>query len=301
MAPPRSLLGSFWIAIAASLWATDALFRLPTSERIDPALLVACEHGLALLILWPLAWLRHRSRLTKLSASQWISVAFIGLGASAAATVLFTTSFAYINPSIAILLQKLQPVFVSLLAILFLGERPSRGFYGWATLALAAGVVLNFPDLRFGFLQEVDLLRSRGAIYALSAAALWAVATVVGKSLLLSLDFQVATFWRFFFGFAGLAAWNLLNGVEIPVATLSSIGVARSIAYMALFPGLLAMLFYYRGLQRTPASTVTIVELIFPVAAVALNTTVLGLPLAPMQLGAGAVLLAAVTRIALLR
>lgn len=301
MVSSRSILGPLCIAIAAALWATDALFRLPSTTRLAPIMIVASEHLIALIVLWPIMWLRHRGRLTQLTRSQWVSVAFIGVGASAIATVLFTTSFRYINPSVAILLQKLQPIFVALLAISVLRERPARGFYRWAVVAFFSALVLNFPDLGFSFLNDLEILRSRGAVYALSAAIIWALATVVGKALLRTLDFEIATFWRFFFGFSGLAAMIVVSGISVPYSELSQREVWQPLVYMAIVPGLLAMLFYYKGLARTPASTVTMVELIFPVSAVALNTIYLSLPLQPVQIGAGAVLLLAVTRIAFLR
>ena len=66
---------------------------------------------------------------------------------------------------------------------------------------------------------------------------------------------------------------------------------------MGLIPGLLAMTLYYVGLGSTPASTATFVELLFPVAAVILNTFILQTPLTIMQLVAAMLLLFSVTMI----
>src|SRR5262245_5151975 len=100
-------LGPLCIALAASLWATDALFRYPSVSRISPLLLVTFEHLIATVVLWPIMAFRFRERLTRLTGGQWVSLAFLGVGASAIATVAFTTAFQYVNPSVAILLQKL--------------------------------------------------------------------------------------------------------------------------------------------------------------------------------------------------
>jgi len=70
---------------------------------------------------------------------------------------------------------------------------------------------------------------------------------------------------------------------------------------MGVFPGLLAMLFYYRGLAKTPASVATFVELIFPIAAVGLNAVVLHAPLNLGQLIAGTILIFSITRISFAR
>jgi drug/metabolite transporter (DMT)-like permease len=45
---------------------------------------------------------------------------------------------------------------------------------------------------------------------------------------------------------------------------------------IALIPGLLGLLLYYRGLSTTRASHATIAELAFPATAVALNWALLG-------------------------
>jgi drug/metabolite transporter (DMT)-like permease len=136
----------------------------------------------------------------------------------------------------------------------------------------------------------------RGALLAASAAALWAAATVAGRALLLKLDVAVVSFWRFAFGLATMALALLFSGRGSPLLS-SPANLLAGLIYMALFPGLTAMLLYYKGLARTPASVATFVELIFPLSALVLNTFVLKLPLSNIQLMAGAVLLIAVTRL----
>jgi drug/metabolite transporter (DMT)-like permease len=52
---------------------------------------------------------------------------------------------------------------------------------------------------------------------------------------------------------------------------------------LALIPGLLALLLYYRGLTGTRASYATLAELAFPATAVVLNWTFLGVGVSPNQ------------------
>jgi drug/metabolite transporter (DMT)-like permease len=68
---------------------------------------------------------------------------------------------------------------------------------------------------------------------------------------------------------------------------------------MALVPGLLSIVLYYSGLRRTPAAVATLLELTFPVSAIAENALFLGERLQTSQLLAAAVLLAAVSKISL--
>jgi drug/metabolite transporter, DME family len=52
---------------------------------------------------------------------------------------------------------------------------------------------------------------------------------------------------------------------------------------LALIPGLLALLLYYRGLTGTRASYATLAELAFPATAVILNWAVLGVGVSAHQ------------------
>ena len=294
-----NFIGPLLIACAALLWATDALFRVPAVSALDPTLIVGIEHLIGLLFLSPLVLLGSGSRksFVQMSLRGWIAAIFIGMGGSAIATVLFTGSFRYINPSVTILLQKLQPLLVVAIAYIFLGEKPRPRFLIWAAIALFSGVVLSFPDLDFSFMGGGLTLRSRGVLYSIGAASLWAVTTVLGKALLRKVPVLVTTFWRYAFGLVTLALLISFSGTPLPKEALQNTQIWTSLFYMGLVPGLLAMLLYYRGLSRTPASVATFVELVFPVSAVVLNSIILKMPLSNVQLIAGAVLLFSVTRI----
>ncbi len=188
-------------------------------------------------------------------------------------------------------------MFVVLLAMVALGERPRKRFYLWGAVALVAGLVLSFPDLSFDFLTLSGGQSFRGALLALGASGLWAISTVASKILLRKTAPAVATFWRFSFALVTLIALFAVSGNSIPWETASQWPVLRAVIYMSLFPGLIAMVFYYAGIKRTTASVATFVELLFPIGAVALNSVFLGMRLSPVQLAAGLVLLLAVTMI----
>jgi drug/metabolite transporter (DMT)-like permease len=125
---------------------------------------------------------------------------------------------------------------------------------------------------------------------------------VIGKSVLEKLSPSVVTFWRYFFGFITL--------VVVLFATHGSLGLKefggaldaqawRALFYIAIGPGLIAMLLYYKGMTRASAMTTTFMELLFPITAVGINTFYLDQPLNPVQACAAIVLLFAVTMISL--
>jgi drug/metabolite transporter (DMT)-like permease len=234
--------------------------------------------------------------------SQVFGLLTVGAGGSALATVLFTMSFRDIHPSVAILLQKLQPIFVLILASIFLKEKLHARFLKWAALALLAGFILSFPDLDFSFLRGETNSQNRGVFFAVGAALLWATSTVVGKKLLTGISPLQLTGWRYLFGFLTLVIYISQSQIAWSWGVLYEDRIAlRSVLLMSLVSGLFAMFLYYQGLVRTRATTATLMELLFPVAAVLLNAWVLDRPLELMQVSAGLVLLIAVTRISFLR
>jgi drug/metabolite transporter, DME family len=291
-------MGPLLVAFAAILWATDALVRYPLIQGgLDPTFVVFFDHLLAVTLLTPYMFYRFRKDLLKLTRRQWIGLFLLGGGASALATVLFTASFRYVNPSVSILLQKLQPIFVVVLASLFLGERPKRSFWIWAPLALAAGLAISFPTFDFSFFSGATF-ESKGSFYALAAAGLWALATVVGKAVLSKIPPMVVTYWRFVFGLGTLLFMLVFAGHTFDgFSNLGNPGVLPSLLYVALIPGLFALILYYQGMVRTTASKTTFMELLFPVTAVTLNTIFLKSPLDPIQAAAALVLLFAITQL----
>jgi drug/metabolite transporter (DMT)-like permease len=289
----KKIPGPFWVGLAAFLWATDALVRYPAISKIDPTFIVLFEHILAVFILLPWMIRKYGKSTFSLNRGEWNSALFSGVAGSAAATILFTASFKYINPSVAVLLQKLQPVLVVLIAYIFLGERPARKFYLWGSIALIAGLVLSFPDFNFDFLSKRDS-HSIGIQYAFVAALMWAGSTVTGKKLLIKVPPPVATFWRFFFGLVGVSILIFLSGSPIQLEYLALGPALYSLLYLSLVPGLLAIIIYYVGLSSTPAGVTSFIELIYPIGAIILNTAFLHTPLSHVQIIAAGTLLVSV-------
>lgn len=294
----RKLAGPLLVTLAAFLWATDALVRYPAIDSVDPSLIVFVEHLLAVIILLPWMIFRYPKQFLTLDRKEWGSAIFAGGAGSALATLLFTASFKFINPSVAVLLQKLQPVMVVIFAFLFLGERPQKSFYLGGSIALLAGIALSFPELDFHFLSHGLDMRSLGLYLTLLAAIIWSVSTVSGKFLLQKTHPIVATFWRFFFGLIAITFIMMTPYVPaIPSwkVLMTSQSMLFYLLYLSLIPGLLAMMAYYAGLAKTPATITTFIELLYPIGAVILNTLFLHTPLTTTQSIAGVTLLLAVT------
>src|SRR4029453_19464128 len=95
--------------------------------------------------------------------------------------------------------------------------------------------------------------------YALAAAALWALGTVLGRFLALELPFQQVTAVRFAFGLPAAFASVLVLGAPLT----ASLHDTAFIFLLALVTGLVALLLYYYGLQRTTGAVASVADLTF--------------------------------------
>lgn len=279
------------VALAASLWGTSALMREPLTRDmgVPSATVVFVEHVVLVLCLTP--WLAGALRaFAAASARTKVAVMVIGAGSSALATTLFTAAFALGDPITPQALQKLQPLIAIMLAAVLLGERVRAGFWLFVAPALVGAWFLAFAD-PFG----VTLSSASAALLAVGAASLWAAGTVLGRFVGVELTANQVTVLRFLFG---LIAMTLIVGLRGDPYTLPWEGVPY-VVILALGPGLLALNVYYRGLRRTPASRATLAELAFPVTAAVVGVLILDAGLAASQWAGFAVVLVAVTALAI--
>jgi drug/metabolite transporter (DMT)-like permease len=278
------------VAVGAAMWGTDGILRVPLLEVASPSQIVLLEHLVLLLFSVPavvLGWRFFRG----LGVAQWVSLLVIGWGGSALATLLFTTAFAVGNPTVVILLQKTQPLFAIALAAILLRERLGWAYWPCFVVAMVGAYMISFGNLGpFTALGSAELLP---AALAVGAALLWGSSTVLGRFVLKDVPFYALTGARLFL------AVPLLAGIVVAQSSVGGLAAGFAsepgrVILLALIPGLLALLLYYRGLTGTRASYATLAELAFPATAVVLNWTFLGVGVSANQLLGFVILWAAV-------
>lgn len=285
----RSTDRTWLVAIAASLWGISSLWRSPLAKQYPSLTIVFWEH-LVLTVL-TVGWLVPAvRRLAAASLRTKASVLVIGAGSSALATVMFTAAFRLGDPITPQVLQKLQPVVAIALAALLLGERLRPRYLWFAMPALVGAWLLAFPS---PFTASVSNVQA--ALLALGSATLWAAGTVLGRAASAELKFTDLTALRFALGFVTLAITTTVTSTPLAVGT----DAAVNILLLALFPGMLALVLYYRALGRTPASRATLAELAFPVTAAVVAVVALGARPTVTQWIGFAVILVAVVSLAL--
>ena len=286
--------GPFFVLFAAMLWATDAPFRIHLTQGLSSNFIVLGEHLVDLIIVLPILVWGWRD-LKNLSWREWGAVAFIAIGGSAIASIAFTQAFHYVNPSVAILLQKLQPLIAISLAAIFLKETLRPMFWLWAALAIVGAYLISFPNLVPQLYPgEAFNPNVMGVVLALVAAFFWGASTVFGRFVLAKVDFKMMTALRFSTAFVFLLILNIWQS-SFPAAGEFTATDALFIGIIAIVSGVVSLFIYYRGLQFTQASVATLAELGFPMAAIFVNWLFIpNSALVPMQFLGVAILLGAI-------
>src|SRR2546425_2653166 len=80
-----------FVAVAATLWASDAYFSNQLVQHLSPTQIVVAEDALVTLFLLPVL-IRSRGELRKLGPRGWLAVGIIAAGGHALAAIPFTES-----------------------------------------------------------------------------------------------------------------------------------------------------------------------------------------------------------------
>ena len=267
--------GVLWVAAGAALWGTDTVLRQPLAQQIGPVHIVLYEHLILSLIALPILY-RHRRALIGIRPGVWAAILAIAWGASALATVLFTLAIRSGNPTTAVLLQKLQPVFAIFLARYFLGERWPSSFPVVIGGAIVGGYLISFGG--GSLLDPLSSVDAAPAALAAGAALIWGAATVLGRWISAAVPFDLLVGLRILCAVPFLTALSLMESPVLPDRSQVS-----ALVLLALVPGFAALMLYYKGLRRTPAFSATVAELAFPATAALLNWTILGAEGRPIQ------------------
>ena len=286
------------VLIAALLWACDGPFRYPllTGGELAAETIVFYEHLLLALALAPSFVAQGiRGGEWKWPPLSHLGCFFaIGVGGGALATVCYTRAFTLINPSLVILLQKLQPLVAILLAKWLLKESLSPRFMLWGLLCLLGASLISYRDLSGVGESLNQQWPLEGYLYALVAVVGWGAATVFGKKLtLVGYNTQQIMLGRYMMAIVVLIPAMAASGHTLSIST----GDLLQVALMAAISGLLAIFFYYRGLRLISARVCTLAELSYPLWAVLINWRFLDLSIHPLQMLGGGILLLGAARV----
>jgi drug/metabolite transporter (DMT)-like permease len=261
---------ALFVVIAAILWGIDGIILRPSLYGLPVPFVVFIGCAIITITLSPIL-VKNFSIIKALPSRNLIAFLGVALFGEAIGTMAITKALFfvnYINLSVVILIQKLQPVFAILLASILLKEKLTKDFFIWGGLAIIGAYLMTFgytlPNFSTGDKTRI------AAIFAFIAAFSFGSSTVFSKIALKNVPFEVGTYLRFAF-----AAFILLI-ISLSTGDFNSFLQVTStqwlvFALVALLTGGPAIFLYYYGLKKVSASVATICELAFPLTAVILE------------------------------
>lgn len=330
----RAIQGPIIIAGANALRSLDAPVRYPlllsryevgqTSLQSAVKLagyssfLVTIEHIIGVLIIVPFIMFRrginHLLDVVKqFDTKDRIAMVMVSVG-SGFGLYFFLIAFAMGNPSVAILLQKSQPLITVVAAMYFLKERPIKEFYILAAISLAAIVLIIYDDI-----TKPEVYEHMAALASILAATFWGLNTVFGKRLSDKVDYWDLTALRYVGASIILIVFGLLTsaftsdnfevlgtkfntfaptipGWSAPWQLDIEMHGITALCYSAVVTGgIIGLALYYKGLKSSKASVCGFAELAFPLLAIFVNYVFLGWELSAAQLIGATILLVSTT------
>ncbi len=259
-------IGPLFIIIAALLWSFDGLLRR-SLYALPPAVIVFWEHLVGAAILTPFIF-KQLTEIKKLTKKEWIAITVVSLFSGALGTIFYTAALGmvkYIQFSVVVLLQQLQPIWAILMAAILLKEKISKKFLIWAGVAIIASYFVTFRDLHINISSGYQTLVAAGL--ALLAGMMWGSTTSFSKIVLAKVSHQIATFLRFVI--APVFALIIVLGLG-QVTSVTQLNAAQwlTLVVIALTTGMVGIIIYYYGLAKTPARVSAICELVWPASAI---------------------------------
>lgn len=255
-----------FIILASILWSLDGLLRR-TLYTLPPPVVVFYEHLIGLILLTPFI-VKQLPQLLQLTRRDLMAFVWVALFSGVLGTVLYTAALGqinYIQYSVVVLLQQVEPLFALSFAWLILREKITPRYLFWAAPAVASAYLISFPNLTVNFSKQAGEITA--ALLALGAAFAWGSSTAFSRYALQKLPHSLATGIRFGLTVPLAFGFVLLSGKTTQLTALNQTQWLTLVA-IALTTGMVALLIYYRGLKYTEAKVSAIAELTWPLSAI---------------------------------
>lgn len=285
-----------FIVFAAVIWAVDGIILRPILYSLSVPMVVLIESTIAFVLLTPFLY-HHYTELAKLKQRDWLAFFLVALFGGAIGTMAITKALFYvnyINLSIVVLIQKLQPVFAIALAALLLKEKLNKSYFFWGGVAIVSSYFMTFGISIPSLANNENVIAA--ALFALLSAFSFGASTVFSKRGLRNIRFETATYLRLLLTAVLLLPVTFALEGGIPLKTIEGHqwGVFFVIAFVT---GIISTFAYYFGLKKVKASVATIAELTFPMAAILLEFIIRDNLLSAVQWLAAVLLLFAIYKV----
>ena len=245
----QKILGILFGILAGAMWSIEAILGKTLLSSLSFIQVAASESFFAAITSFTYILLSKKP--IKLKTSRKIDVLFVGLIGSVLAPMAYFFGLKLTFAINATLLAHIQPLFVSILGFLFLGERLHKNdvigglMIGIAAILVSGRNIENLLNLKF----------NTGDFVVLFATFCWALVAIPGKRLTETANSILIVGYRFLIA-SGFFIPLLLALNQLAIESIYQIilGVIIGLGYI----------FYYEGLKRIKASQVALTELSSP-------------------------------------
>ena len=258
------------LTLTALFWAGNSVIGRAARDFVPPVALAFWRWFIAFLLIMIVAapyLKRDRARLI----AKWPAVLALGLLGVAAFNTLLYSGLQFTTALNAVLIQSAQPPLILLAAFLLFGDRAGAAQIAGVLLSLAGVLVI----VAGGDLDRLVQLRfNPGDALILVAALLWVIYSVLlrFRPEVHPLSFLAVTFAIGWLAILPLYVAELAAGRHIVVAPESF----AALAYVAIFPSLLAYAAFNRGVELLGAGRAGIFLNLMPVFGALLAVGLLG-------------------------
>lgn len=293
-ARPSSVAARLWrspyllLTLVALFWAGNAVVGRAARDLVPPFTLAFARWSGALILLTPFARRAVAADLPVLRR-RWKTVLLLGLLGIAVFNALLYSGVHYTTATNALLIQASIPPMIAAFALLLFKERASAAQVG-AMLLSATGVIVVVCQGDPKILLHLKIGAGDGLI--LTASAAWALYTVLlrKRPAVHPLSFLAVTFAIGVAAMLPLAAMEWAQGKSVAWGA----GALGAMAYVAVFPSLIAYLLYTRGVDLIGAARAGQFVNLLPLFGAALSVLLLGEPLRAHHLIGGLFIVAGV-------
>lgn len=249
--------GAVSILLAACLWGIIGIFvRRLNDAGLGPMRIVAIRSVCAAVLLAVYIFVSGRERFKIHLQDFWIFLG-TGIGSMVFFNFCYFGSMQRTSLAIAATLLYTAPVFVAVLARIFLGEKLKRKQYAAIALAIFGCAMVS------GIFSSGMSVDSAGFLLGLGSGLGYALYSIFGK-IAIKRGYSDVTITFYTFLTAAIATVWSPGKNEIPLAELKW-DAWLAVCGLVLFSTVLAYLFYTKGLQYVPAgyaSVISCVELV---------------------------------------
>ena len=280
-----------WAALATLyiVWGSTYLAIRVSVETIPPFAMGAIRFLVAGAILFVLTVRRGDRAADPIGARQWGASAVVGIALLFGGVGMVSVAEQTVASGIAALFIATLPLWIAVLGRVFLGDGLSRPVAVGILVGFGGVALLVAPVGGGATLEPVGLVALVISPIAWASGSLWSRGAPLPKRPLLATGMEMLA------GGAALAVAALVTGEPGRISPGAvSAASAAAVVYLIVAGALVGFTCYMWLLRNAPVTTVATYAYVNPVIAVALGALLLGEPIGPRTIIAGAIIVLAV-------